>query len=214
MAREINQKLYRVNFYGVSSPYVVECCDLNDLYDYVAQKVSLGYICVSVSEICPDGSRPKVPVLTTKEYKKLLRQYLNKHEQEEKQMKLTNKRTYKITGRCPFGTCEVNENGQMDESQFSSSDPADYVQMYGAVLAIHVAQNYGAKPICQIETDFCTVDVYKISHYYGTIFRYPGQINSTVDIVWRNTVNPVAIVKCAWDRRPGDELSVIANKEG
>ena len=83
MAREIKQKLYRVSFYGVNNRHFVECESLDDLYDYVAQKVSGGDICVGVSEVCKDGSMPKVPVLSTKEYKKLIREYLNKQKRGE-----------------------------------------------------------------------------------------------------------------------------------
>lgn len=83
MAREIKQKLYRVNFYGVNNRHFVECESLDDLYAYVAQKVAGGAICVSVSEVCKDGSAPKVPVLSTKEYKKLIRDYLDKQKRGE-----------------------------------------------------------------------------------------------------------------------------------
>ena len=83
MAREIKQKLYRVSFYGVNNRHFVECESLDDLYDYVAHKVVLGDICVGVSEVCKDGSMPKVPVLSTKEYKKLIREYQDKQKRGE-----------------------------------------------------------------------------------------------------------------------------------
>lgn len=83
MAREIKQTLYRVSFYGVNNRHFVECESLDDLYDYVAHKVALGDICVGVSEVCKDGSMPKVPVLSTKEYKKLVREYLDKRKRGE-----------------------------------------------------------------------------------------------------------------------------------
>lgn len=81
MTREIKQTLYRVNFYGIGNRRFVECDNLTDLYDYVAQKVADGDICIGVSEVCPDGSMSKVPVLSTKEYKKILRAYLDKQNQ-------------------------------------------------------------------------------------------------------------------------------------
>ena len=83
MAREIKKTLYRVSFYGVSNRHFVECESLDDLYDYVAHKVALGDICVGVSEVRKDGSMPKVPVLSTKEYKKLIREYLDKQKRGE-----------------------------------------------------------------------------------------------------------------------------------
>lgn len=76
MAREVTEKLYRVSFYGCGNRRFVECSSLQDLYDYVARRVAQGNICMSVSEVCPDGSLPKVSVLSTKEYKKILRGYL------------------------------------------------------------------------------------------------------------------------------------------
>ena len=83
MAKEIKQKLYRVSFYGVNNRHFVECESLDDLYDYVAHKVALGDICVGVSEVCKDGSMPKVPVLSAKEYKKRIREYLDKQKRGE-----------------------------------------------------------------------------------------------------------------------------------
>ena len=75
MARKIEGTVYRVSFYGCSNCYFIECDSLDDLYDYVARKVANGGICSSVAEIRIDGSTPRVPVLTTKRYKELLKHY-------------------------------------------------------------------------------------------------------------------------------------------
>ena len=109
---------------------------------------------------------------------------------------------YKIIGGCLFGNCVVDESGQMDETQFSTNDPAAYVAQEGARLAVNVAKQYGAKPVCEIVTDFCTIHVYTILNMFGTVYHYNGGFCSVCDIAWRNTVNPVAIVRNAWDSRP------------
>ena len=109
---------------------------------------------------------------------------------------------YKIIGDCPFGNCIVDENGQMDETQFCTNNPAAYAAQEGARLAVNVAKQYGAKPVCEIVTDFCTINVYKILNMFGTAYNYNGGVYSVCDIAWRNTISPVAIVRNAWDSRP------------
>lgn len=113
------------------------------------------------------------------------------------------KHEYKIIGKCPFGNCVVDENGQMDETQFCTNDPAAYIDMTtGGRLAIMVARQYGAEPVCEIVTDFCTIRVYNILNMFGAEYEYDGGMHSIGDVVWRNTVNPAAIVRNAWDGRP------------
>lgn len=104
------------------------------------------------------------------------------------------KLNYRIIGKCPFGTGKVDENGQMNQSQFGSDDPSDYIDGTGARLAICVAQQYGGEPLCQIATDFCAIDVYLLSDCYGAKATFADGSSSVYDAVWCNTVNPLAIV--------------------
>lgn len=74
MLREINTKntLYKVNqMYG--SSYFVEASSKEELFVFVADKVSKGAIISSVTEVRLDGSTPKVKVLSDKEFKKILK---------------------------------------------------------------------------------------------------------------------------------------------
>ena len=74
MLKEINTKntLYKVNqMYG--SSYFVEASSKEELFVFVADKVSKGAIISSVTEVRLDGSTPKVKVLSDKEFKKILK---------------------------------------------------------------------------------------------------------------------------------------------
>lgn len=78
MLREINTKntLYKVNqMYG--SSYFVEASSKEELFVFVADKVSKGAIISSVTEVRLDGSTPKVKVLSDKEFKKILKNILD-----------------------------------------------------------------------------------------------------------------------------------------
>lgn len=78
MLREINTKntLYKVNqMYG--SSYFVEASSKEELFVFVADKVSKGAIISSVSEIRLDGTTPKVKVLSDKRFKKILKDILD-----------------------------------------------------------------------------------------------------------------------------------------
>ncbi len=111
---------------------------------------------------------------------------------------------YRIIGACPFGTQVVDEHGRMDATQFSTDDPEAYTIATGAVLAIQVAQHYGAKPVCMIETDFGAIKVYDLCQKFGIIVEDNAGWHHTCDTVYRNTVNPVALVKAAhqlWEDR-------------
>ena len=94
MVREIVGNLYRIN--TITKTFFVEAYTLTDLYQYVAQKSIDGYYVLSVVELEANGSTPRVPVLSTKEYKSILDKLQRK-----------NKRTpvpgYK--GFCPY--CKV-----------------------------------------------------------------------------------------------------------
>ena len=111
---------------------------------------------------------------------------------------------YKIIGVCPFGNLVMDKHGRMDATQFSTDDPGAYTITTGAVLAIQVAQHYGAKPVCLIETDFGIIKVYDLCQKFGIIVEDNAGWRSTDNTVYRNTVNPVALVKAAqhiWESR-------------
>lgn len=59
------------------SPYFVEASSKEELFIFVADKVSKGAIINSVTEVRLDGSTPKVKVLSDKEFKKILKNILN-----------------------------------------------------------------------------------------------------------------------------------------
>lgn len=68
--RELNWPLYKVK--TTHSAFFVEAPTIADLYWYVAKKGLEGNIITSVVEIKPNGSTPKIPVLSTKKYKDIL----------------------------------------------------------------------------------------------------------------------------------------------
>lgn len=114
------------------------------------------------------------------------------------------KYTYRIVGKCPFGTQVVDSNGMMDDSQFLDGDARDYPgNCTGANLAILTAQQYGAKPVCVIETDFCKIDVYKISTQFGIIVHYNSGVYHVCDIAFHNIIGPAALVNYAESVNPG-----------
>lgn len=78
MLREIKTKntLYKVN-QMYSPSYFVEASSKEELFIFIADKVSKGAIINSVSEVCLDGSTPKVKVLSDKEFKKILKNILD-----------------------------------------------------------------------------------------------------------------------------------------
>lgn len=76
MLREINERLFKVkNLNGLS--YYVEASSEEELFIFVADKVSKGAIISSVTEVCLDGSTPKVRVLSDKKFKKILKDILD-----------------------------------------------------------------------------------------------------------------------------------------
>lgn len=70
MVREITWPLYRVN--AITRTFFVEAPTLSDLYEFVANKAIEGNLIQSVVEINPDGTTPRISVLSTKEYKTIL----------------------------------------------------------------------------------------------------------------------------------------------
>lgn len=111
---------------------------------------------------------------------------------------------YRIIGACPFGTQEMDEQGRMDTTQFCTDDPELYEFGTGARLAIIVAQNYGAKPVCGIEIDLGIIEVYDLVTGFGIRVAYNNGWYSVSNIVYRNTVSPIALVKVArqmWEEK-------------
>lgn len=102
MVRQIKNRLYRVNLYGVG--YVI--FEVDDDYDEETKKIReeirticpgcigyklnlfvqlakmnlSGYIVISVTEFNPDGSKPKVSYANNKDFKKIVK-YLEKKEE-------------------------------------------------------------------------------------------------------------------------------------
>lgn len=113
---------------------------------------------------------------------------------------------YKITGTCIFGTCVMDEAGRMDDTQFVCSDPDAYAQAGGGVLAIRVAEYYGAKPVCTIEAAHLTISVYDLAHEIGFRVRTTSGWTSVSDAVYRNTVGPQALVRAALRIYPAPEV--------
>lgn len=77
MARYIkNGNLYRINvaYASRTMPYFIECEDMKDLYREVAYCVTNGEYVISVVHILPDGTTPRVKVLSDKNYKRILRE--------------------------------------------------------------------------------------------------------------------------------------------
>lgn len=72
MARKIKGILYCIK--GESGiPYYVECSDKTDLFMFIAKEyVVKGRIVSTVTQLCSDGSSPKVRVLTDPEFKKTI----------------------------------------------------------------------------------------------------------------------------------------------
>lgn len=75
MARKIKGVLYRISLHG--RHLFVECENKEDLFRYIAQITVYGCVVMSVTEMCYDGSTPKVKVFTDKEFKRILRSYQN-----------------------------------------------------------------------------------------------------------------------------------------
>lgn len=76
MLREIKEGMFKINrLYG--TPYYVEASSKEELFVFVADKVSKGAIISSVTEVRLDGSTPKVKVLSDKEFKKILKNILD-----------------------------------------------------------------------------------------------------------------------------------------
>lgn len=76
MAREINGALYRIRTYAGIMRFV-ECETIMDLYHYIAKNTMNGLAISSVNRMYEDGSTPKEPVYTNKQFKRILSQYRN-----------------------------------------------------------------------------------------------------------------------------------------
>ena len=71
MIREITGNIYKVRFdISRHNPRIVECDNLNDLFDYLMNKKTDGWTAISINEICIDGSTPRVAFKSNKEYQK------------------------------------------------------------------------------------------------------------------------------------------------
>lgn len=77
MVREVGNALYRVN--TTTSGFLVECETSEDLCRYCAQKALQGNVITSVVSISPYAKEtPRVRVLTTSLYRKVLREEMER----------------------------------------------------------------------------------------------------------------------------------------
>lgn len=73
MVREIKGSIYVIRGSCRRNQFV-ECDNLKDLYYHIAEEWELkGYMVSSVTRLDPDGSSPRISVLTNKEYKEIKR---------------------------------------------------------------------------------------------------------------------------------------------
>lgn len=87
MLQKIKNNLYKIKFHYGTSQFV-ECDNIEDLFFYIATElVPNGYVVSSVSEICVDGSTPKVKVFTDKRFKKILSDHLKNKSDSKKRKK-------------------------------------------------------------------------------------------------------------------------------
>lgn len=77
MARRIDGTIYMIKYLNSMVPEYVECENEIDLFEYIVEKQIAGNLFCSANEICKDGSRPKVSVLTNKTYKNILKAFKN-----------------------------------------------------------------------------------------------------------------------------------------
>lgn len=78
MVREVGNALYRVN--TTTSGFLVECETSEDLCRYCAQKALQGHVITSVVSISPyTKETPRVRVLTTSLYRRILCEEMEQH---------------------------------------------------------------------------------------------------------------------------------------
>ena len=78
MVREVGNALYRVN--TTTSGFLVECETSEDLCRYCAQKALQGNMITSVVSISPyTKETPRVRVLATSLYRRILREEMKQH---------------------------------------------------------------------------------------------------------------------------------------
>lgn len=78
MVREVGNALYRVN--TTTSGFLVECEASEDLCRYCAQKALQGHVITSVVSISPyTKETPRVRVLTTSLYRRILCEEMEQH---------------------------------------------------------------------------------------------------------------------------------------
>lgn len=76
MLKEIKNNLYCITSYTGNKRFV-ECDNEEELITYVAETERKGYTVTSVTQICTDGSRPRVAVKSTPAYMKAIRKLLS-----------------------------------------------------------------------------------------------------------------------------------------
>lgn len=96
MYRKITKTLYKVSKMR-QRPEYVEASDKMDLYDAVSDMIIDGEVVSSVSEICADGTTPKVTVLSNPDFKMLLKSKQKAIDDAKKREKLPNTDIKKYT---------------------------------------------------------------------------------------------------------------------
>lgn len=76
MYRAITETLYCVKG-ALSGPVYVECERIEDLYEFVADRQVKGYLVTSVCRMDPDGSTPRIPILSNDKYRRVYARHRN-----------------------------------------------------------------------------------------------------------------------------------------
>lgn len=74
MARQIKGIIFKIQYDVSWSGNYVECQNLTDLFDYLAEQQLKGYVFLNVTQICNDGSTPRVAVRSNSEFKRILKE--------------------------------------------------------------------------------------------------------------------------------------------
>lgn len=78
MIREIKQRVYKIKLaYATTGGLLVETDSKIKLYNYILDKQEKGFIVTSVTELRPDGTKPRVAFRGDSDFKKLEKERRN-----------------------------------------------------------------------------------------------------------------------------------------
>lgn len=83
MARKIEGLIFKIQYDVSWSGNYVECKDITDLFDYLAEQQLKGWVFLNVTQICNDGSTPRVAVRTNSEFKRIQRKNNSKRRRKK-----------------------------------------------------------------------------------------------------------------------------------